>query len=447
MRRLTLLFLVAAPVVLWPAAARSASSTPSASVTTAAPGSPEPTRIEVIKVEGALDRPLVGFVEDRLDAAVSDGAVVVLQLDTSGTIGQDGVALAQRVADLPVPVIAWVGPVPARASGAGLLLMYASAFAAVSPGSQTGPLTPIDLIEPAREYPGLHQTVQAWLDAHGKDTDLAHADTPLTAQQALDERIAQGFAQSVPELLDRLDGTVVQISGEPAELHTRIATDARQAEEGTVDIRFSEIGPVKRVEHGVATPSMAYFLLVAGLACLAFEITQPGFGFAGFSGLALLALAAYGMSVVPPSFAGLAMLLGGVGLLVADVRLRRLGFLTAAGLVLFGAGSWLAWSHVGQAIRISPWLIGGAIVASFLYYGFGLTVAIQSRDRILSTQRGLIGLVGEARGHLAPDGPVFVKGALWRGRSVGDPIDQGSKVRVRGVDGLILKVEAESEPT
>jgi membrane protein implicated in regulation of membrane protease activity len=41
---------------------------------------------------------------------------------------------------------------------------------------------------------------------------------------------------------------------------------------------------------------------------------------------------------------------------------------------------------------------------------------------------------------------VFVKGALWRGRSVGDPIDPGSPVRVRGVDGLILQVEAEPTP-
>ena len=64
---------------------------------------------------------------------------------------------------------------------------------------------------------------------------------------------------------------------------------------------------------------------------------------------------------------------------------------------------------------------------------------------VLSTQRGLIGLVGEARGRLAPDGPVFVKGALWRGRSLGEPIPPGSKVRVRGVDGLVLKVEAEPD--
>lgn len=117
--------------------------------------------------------------------------------------------------------------------------------------------------------------------------------------------------------------------------------------------------------------------------------------------------------------------------------------MTAVGMVLIVGGSLSIYAGVADAIRISPWLIGGMAVGSFLYYGFGLTVAIQSRDRIMSTQQGLIGLVGEARGRLAPDGPVHVKGALWRGRAVGDPIAPGTKVRVRGVDGLILRVESE----
>jgi membrane-bound ClpP family serine protease len=111
--------------------------------------------------------------------------------------------------------------------------------------------------------------------------------------------------------------------------------------------------------------------------------------------------------------------------------------------VAFGAGSILAWRHVDGSIAISPWLIGGSVLASVLYYGFALTVAIQSRDRIVGTQRGLVGLVGEARGRLAPDGPVFVKGALWRGRTDGEPIEAGTPIRVRGVDGLILRVAPE----
>jgi len=182
---------------------------------------------------------------------------------------------------------------------------------------------------------------------------------------------------------------------------------------------------------------------VLGHAAVAFEITQPGFGFAGFSGVGMLALAAYGMTVVPVSWLGFLLLVGGVASMVLDVRVRRLGPLTAVGLAAFAAGSMLAWRGLAPDLRISPWLIGGAVVASLLYYGFALTVALQSRDRIVNTQRGLIGLVGEARGRLAPEGPVFVKGAMWRGRTAGAEIAQGTPVRVRGVDGLVLRVEAE----
>lgn len=404
----------------------------------------ETTTVEVIAVQGAIDRPLLGYVMQKLDAAEAEGAVVVLQLNTAGTLDEDGVALAERVANLEVPVIAWVGPAPSRASGAGLLLMYASSIAAVYPGSQTGPLQPIDLADPDARPAGLQETIAGWLQFHGRgNVELDHPDVPLTGQQALDYGIAALGAQSITDLLDRVDGRLVETAAGSVTLHTHVAATRAEAESGTVDIRFNNLGPVKRIAHGVASPSMIYFLLVIGVAALAFEITQPGFGFAGFSGVVLTGLAVYGLTVVPVSWPGLALLLGGIGFLIADVRLRKLSVLTYAGVGCFAAGSVLAWSGVAPAIQISPWLIGGAVVATFLYYGFALTVAIQSRDRIVSTQRGLIGLVGEARGPLTPDGPVFVKGALWRGRSATGDIAAGSRIRVRGVEGLILRVEPE----
>jgi membrane-bound serine protease (ClpP class) len=411
----------------------------------AAQTQPASQPIDVIKVQGAIDRPLFGYLSDALDQAVADHAVVVLQLNTSGTISEDGVALADEVASLPVPVLTWTGPVPARASGAGLLLMYAASLAGVAPGSQTGPLLPLDLRDPGAVPADLNATIDGWLASRGRTVDRSNEDQALNAQQALDGGYASVADNSVLGFLDQVDGKVVQTPGGPVTLHTKIATSEQQIQQtGGVDIRFIEPGPVKRVQHGVASPTMVYVLLILGIACLAFELTQPGFGFAGFAGIFLLVLAGYGIWIVPPtSWFGAVLFLAGIGLLGLDVRLRRLGALSGLGLLVFLAGSLLMYRGVAAPIRISPWLIGGAVVATLLYYGFGLTVAIQSRDRILSTQRGLIGLTGEARGRLAPDGPVYVKGALWRGRSLGDPIAPGSRVRVRGVDGLILKVVAE----
>jgi membrane-bound serine protease (ClpP class) len=401
------------------------------------------TVVEVIEVEGPIDRPLLGFVLDRLDLAEDEGAVVVLQLDTPGSLNEDAVSLADRVANLETPVLAWIGPAPSKASGAGLLLMLAADVAAVYPGSQTGPLHPLDVAHPDRRVTGLDERIAGWLAAQGREADLRGADRPLTGQEAVDRGIASFGAASVKEVLDRVDGTTVRTATGPVVLSTRLTTTGEEA--GTVTVRFDSLGPVRRVQHAVSTPTMVYVLLVLGLAGLAFELTQPGFGFAGFAGALLLALAIYGLSVVPASPLGFALLVGGVASMILDVRLRRLGPLTTAGLVAFVAGSALAWRGVAEAIRISPWWIVGLSLGSLLYYGFALTVAIQSRDRVLSTQRGLVGLVGEARGRLAPDGPVFVKGSLWRGRSTDGEIPAGARVRVRGVDGLILRVSREPE--
>jgi membrane-bound serine protease (ClpP class) len=440
MRRSAPVSLVLVALALWPTLARAADSSTVPSPTPSGDATP---RIVVLKVEGAIDRPLHSYLGQRLDQAETEGATVVLQLDTSGTLNEDGVALADRVATMRVPVLAWVGPTPARASGAGLLLMYASSLAGVSPGSQTGPLDPIDLADPNERYPGLTETINGWLDDRGKDTQIDWQDRPLDGADAMSYGIAQVAAVSLPDFLDAVNGKTVEAGGATMTLQTHIAANEQQA---PVSIRFDNMGPIKRIQHGVASPSMIYFLLVLGLAALAFELTQPGFGFAGFSGIGMLALAAYGVWVVPPSWPGLLLLLLGVGLMAVDVRIRRLGVLTAIGLVAFGVGSYLAWRQVAPAIRISPWLIGGAIGASLLYYGFALTVALQSRDRIASTQQGLIGLVGQARGRLAPEGPVFVKGAMWRGRATGEGVvDPGTPVRVRGVDGLVLRVEAEPD--
>jgi membrane-bound serine protease (ClpP class) len=373
--------------------------------------------------------------------------VIVLQLDSAGTIGPDAVALGQRLVDLPVPVLVWVGPVPARASGAGMLLMDAASLAGVAPGSQTGPLDPVNLLHPDERPADLDATIQAWLDARGRTVDLSHQNDTMPGDQAVQYGFADLGVASVIELLNQVDGETVQTAAGPWVLQTKVATTDADVQQGVgVSIRFIEPGLIVRGAHAVATPTMVYVLIVLGLACIAFELTQPGFGFAGFAGLFLTGLGVYGATVAVPSWPGAVLLLAGIAAMVQDVRVRRLGVLTYAGLVAFAAGSWLVYGDVADAIRISPWLIGGAVVASWLYYGFALTVAVQSRDRIVATQRGLIGLVGEARGRLAPDGPVHVKGALWRGRSLGDPIAPGTKVRVRAVDGLILKVEPEPDP-
>ena len=434
MRRLSLLPLLA-PVALALLTAPAAAQAPDTS-----------GRVVVVEIDGSIDGVQADYVRESIADAEGDGSTVVIQLDSAGTLDEDAVALAGRIHAATVPVIVWVGPSPAQAKGAALLFMYAASLGAVAPGAGVGPLEPLDLVDSANaDLPSgeaLEALATGWVEDFGRPTPLAFPERPVPAQVALDGNIAQVAAVSVTELLAEVDGTTVATADGEVTLRTEIA---RGQDQEPVNVRFTSLGPVDRVLHAAASPAAIYVLLVFGLAALAFELTQPGFGFAGFAGIGMLALGIYGLAVVPFSWLGVILLVGGVGLMTLDVLIRRLGVLTALGLLAFVAGSFLTFRGVSDLIRVSPWLIGFATVASFLYYGFGLTVAVQSRERVTSTQKGLVGLVGETRGDLDPEGPVFVKGTLWRGTSQAGPIPQGTRVRVRGVDGLILRVEPEPE--
>lgn len=396
--------------------------------------------VDVVKVEGAVDRTMNDYLRGTIADAEAAHSTLVLQIDTAGTLDVDPLALGDLVARASVPVIVWIGPTPAQAAGAGLLLVYASSLAAVAPGAATGPLQPVDLGHPDA-YPTaqVRAFVARWQTMHGRSPTVTFPDHALTGAEAEQAGIIQTDAFTVPQLLSKIDGQTVQTA------NGRVTLDTAGSPGDQVLVRFHDLGPGKRVLHAVASPTWIYVLLVFGLAAIAFELTQPGFGFAGFSGVGMLALGVYGLTAVPVFWPGLALLLAGIGLMVADVLVRRLGWRTYLGLVTFVAGSVLAFRNLAPAIQISPWLIGATVVASLLYYGFGLTVAIQSRERITSTQRGLVGLPGETRGELAPEGPVFVKGTLWKGRSSNGPIPPGTRIRVRGVEGLILRVEPEEE--
>ena len=412
----------------------------------AAQDAPAAGSVVVVKVDGSIDGTQASYLRDALDEAEAEGSTVVVQLDSAGTLDQDAVALAERIHGSTVPVVVWIGPTPAKAQGAAHLFLYAASLGAVAPGVGVGPLEPLDLVDARNEeMPNgqeLEELASGWVEEFARPTPVTFPSRPVPAQEVIDGNIAQVAAVSVTELLAEIDGMTVSTADGDVTLRTEIAEEESQ---DPVNVRFTSLGPIDRVLHAAASPAAIYVLLVFGLAALAFEVTQPGFGFAGFSGLAMVALGIYGLAVVPFSWLGLLLLLGGVGIMTADVVVRRLGPLTVLGLIAFSAGSLLLFQGVSDAIRVSPWLIGGATLASLLYYGFGLTVAVQSRERITSTQKGLVGLVGETRGELDPEGPVFVKGTLWRGRSQAGTIPSGARVRVRGVDGLILRVEPEPE--
>lgn len=404
--------------------------------------------IDVVEVQGVIDPALSAYVRDEIASVERVGSVLVLQIDSRGAYGDRAVELGRAIRSATVPVVAWIGPSGARAEGGALFLVYSSSLVAISPGAGIGPARPFDVrTDTSGEDPSMVRRLGEELVGLAAGAGAAPegvrgllSGPPLPAGPALSSGAAQVAASDVSELVRALDGRSVRAGDRPVSMET---LDARGRI--AVAVRFHDLGPFRRVLHAVSTPTAVYVLVVLGLWAIAFELTQPGFGVAGISGALALALAGYGLSVIPVGWLGVALLVGGVGLQGLDVAIRRLAWLTAAGTVAFAAGSVLAWRGVAVAIDLSPWLIGLATMAGALFFGFALTVALRARERVRSAQVGLVGLVGETRKDLDPEGAVFVKGTLWRARSSDGPIAKGRRVRVRGVDGLVLRVEEEPD--
>jgi membrane-bound serine protease (ClpP class) len=316
----------------------------------------------------------------------------------------------------------------------------------MAPGAGMGPARPFDLATSVElESPADVARGASELTAFASDLGVTPEtmrqviDGPsLPAGPALDAGAVSVVAPSVCELLNELDGQSVRAGTGSTVLSTACPG-------GPVTVRFRSMGPVRRVLHAVGTPLAVYVLIVLGVWGVAFELTQPGMGLAGAAGVIFLAFAAYGLTVVSVHWLGLALLVVGMGMQGLDVVVRRLGVLTVAGTAAFAAGSVLAWRGVAPAIDVPLWLIVLATVAGVLFFGFGLTVAIRARERVRTAQVGLVGLVGEVRSDLNPEGGVYVKGTIWRARSMDGPIPKGRRVRVKGIDGLILRVEPEPD--
>ena len=404
--------------------------------------------VDVVKVQGIIDNQVAGYIRETLRSAEASHATLVLQIDSSfGSYDEQAIRLGEEIRTASVPVVTWVGPSGARAAGATLFLAYSSSLVAMAPGAGIGPARPFDLgtsasredrADVVRLSTGLGSLART-AGARQDGIERLISGPALPAGPAQDSGLVALVARDLPGVLRELDGRTVRTLGGAVTLATKSTS------ERPVTVRFHEIGPVHRVLHAVGTPAAVYVLLVLGLWAVAFELTQPGFGVAGIAGTAGLALAGYGVTVIPVHWLGLALIVLGTGMQGLDVMVRRVAVLTVLGTASFLGGSLLAWWGVAPAIDLSLWVVILFAVGGALFFGFGMTVALRARERVRTAQVGLVGLIGEVRSDLDPEGGVYVKGSLWRARSMDGPIPKGARVRIKDIDGLILRVEPEPE--
>jgi membrane-bound serine protease (ClpP class) len=406
-----------------------------------ADSSAAPARIDVLQVSGYMDPILVDSINQAIDRAKQEGSqALILQVNSDGTVVSDDAVeeLLVRVANAPIPIGIWVGPSGARFYGTAAQLLAVADVTGMAPGARVGYIgVPLD---PA----GLPDGVS--VDFGIAEERLRNGSVGLSDARSLSvfkQRIDDEGVPTISNMVQAMDG--YEENGVVLVTSKLVVLDDGSTRFDTVSVvRFSKLSLVDQLFHTVASPPVAYLLLLIGLALLVFEFFTAGVGLAGGVGAICTVLAFSGLAVLPtqPWAVGLIML--AMLAFAVDVQVGIPRFWTGVGIVLTIVGSWFLFEPIpGSAMRPSWLALIAGIAGITLTFIVGMPSMVRTRFSTPTIGREwMIGQEGVAIGAVDPEGIVEVDGARWRARTNrATPIPDGDPLRVAAIDGVTLDVE------
>jgi membrane-bound serine protease (ClpP class) len=429
----------------------------------------------LIGIKDAIGPASSGYFEKAHRQAVESGArLVVLQLDTPGGLDTAMRDIIKVILNSPVPVACFVAPGGARAASAGTYIMYACHVAAMAPATNLGAATPVP-VGGSAPFPGKKKDdapgekgkagkdgkaeedgpeqdggdamshkivndavayIRSLAEKRGRNADWAESavreGASLSAERAVEQKVVDLIADDVDDLLKKIDGRkVVTTTGE---ITLQTAGLPVEAFEPDWRMKFLAI---------ITNPTVAYVLMMIGIYGLLLEGYHPGAILPGVVGAICLLLALFAFQVLPVNYVGLALILLGVVLMIAEVFAPSFGVLGVGGLIAFVFGSIMLMDIEVPGYGVNLGLIFGIAAAGGLVMALTLYLVWRSRGApVVTGDHTLVGHAAEVLEPIEREGWGWVAGERWRLRSP-TPLQPGDRPKVTGMDGLTLIVEPE----
>jgi membrane-bound serine protease (ClpP class) len=415
----------------------------------AAPPDPHPV-VRVATLSAEINPVSADWVVSQIHAAENQhAAAFVLRLDTPGGLSDSMEQIVHAELAATVPVVVYVWPEGARAASAGFVIMQAADVAALAPTTNAGSAIPISsdgsnigsdlrskIINDARAE------ARALATSHGRNAVLAEgAVTPRstacpscprnwTAREAVAAHVADVVAPSLPDLLRQIDGRTLSFK------HLTVHVAGAR-------IDYHGLPWNLQLLLILTNANLLALLFLLGIVGIVFEVTHPGIVLPGLLGGVSLLLALLGLSIVPFSWAGLALLGLGLILLAAEAHVPAHGAFAGVGLLSAALGAFVLFrvdnSPYGSVSPI-PIVIVTASVGALMLIVIRKVVAARQAPPLAAGSEALLGAHAIALNTLSPRGQVMVRNERWIAIADGGPLAAGDELIVTAVDGLKLHV-------
>jgi membrane-bound serine protease (ClpP class) len=426
------------------------------------PAAGEPLRKGyLVEINGTIGPATADYITRTLNKAESQGVeLLIIRMDTPGGLDSSMRVIIKRIIGAQIPVVVYVAPGGARAASAGTFILYASHVAAMAPATNLGAATPISLgglpkqspdQPPAGDEEGGEQVPtpadakerKAINDAAAYIRSLAvlrgrnagwgeesvRKASSLSAGEALEKGVIDLVAGDLDTLLQKLDGRQVNLPQGTDTLSTQ-------------GLILEVIQPdwQSKLLSIISNPNLAYILMLVGIYGLIYEFANPGSIFPGTVGAICLLLALYAFQVLPINYAGVALILLGLTLMVAEAFVPSFGALGIGGVIAFVIGSLILIDTDHPEYGLSLPLISVVALSSAFLLMFTIGLAIKShRKPVVSGREEMLNSRGQVVDDFTREGRVLVHGEVWQAHSK-HPLRKNQKVRVTGRRGLILDV-------